>query len=482
MNRRAISSSVGKVLWLEAGLMILPILIALIYREGLLTVRAFLLTILILAAVGTLMGARRPLDGNLYTKESLIITALSWIALSAFGALPYIFSGEIPGFIDAFFESTAGFTTTGSSVLIDVEALPKSILFWRSFSLFIGGLGVLVFTMAIIPKLSDDSVQIMKAEIPGPTFDKMVSRTGGHAKILYIIYIGMFAVTMLLLLLGGMGPFDAAMHAFGTAGTGGISIRNGSILPFQSMYIETVLGVAMILFGINFNLYYFIYRRKGRLVLKNEELKWYLAIILAAVLFITFMIRNEYSSIGVGLRHAFFAVSSLITTTGYSTVDYSTWPMVTQIVLLMLMFAGGMAGSTSGGLKISRVAMMAKNAIAELRRTREPKRTLSVFYEGRPLPVSTLRAVLNYLVIYTLVFWGLVFIISFDAPDFMTAFSSVAATINNIGPGLGLVGPAGSYSYFSDFSKVVLSFGMLAGRLEIYPILLLFMRHTWRKY
>lgn len=482
MNRRAIVSAIGKVLWVEAGLMLLPLAVALIYREGLVTVRAFLLTMLILGFAGALIGAHRPTTGNLYTKEGLIITALSWIALSAFGALPFMLSGIIPGFIDAFFESTAGFTTTGSSVLLDIEVLPRSILFWRSFSLFLGGLGILVFTMAIIPRLSDDSVLIMKAEIPGPTFDKMVSRTGSQAKVLYVIYFGMFLVTAVLLLFSGMAPFDAVMHAFGTAGTGGIAVRNGSISAYDSVAVELILGFGMILFGINFNLYYSLFRRRGRLFLRNEELRWYLGIIFCAVLFIAFLIRDIYPTAGEGLRHAFFAVASLITTTGYSTVDYAGWPLVTQIVLLLLMFSGGMAGSTSGGLKISRVAMLAKNAVAELRRTREPKRSVTVFYEGRPLPVSTLRAVLNYLAVYSLVFWGMVFLIAFDAPDFLTAFSAVAATINNIGPGLGLVGPAGSYSHFSDFSKVVLTFGMLAGRLEIYPILLLFMRHTWRKF
>lgn len=482
MNYRTITSALGRVLWVEAAIMLLPLLVAITYREGYQTVQAFSFSSLILLAVGAFLNPLQKTKEKLYTKEGLLITGLAWIALSVFGALPFMFSGIIPGFIDALFESTAGFTTTGTSVLLDNVVLPRSILFWRSLSLFIGGLGILVLTMAVIPRLSDDGLQIMKAEVPGPTFDKVVSRTGSQAKVMYAIYFGMFLATLILLLFIGMTPFDAVMHAFGTAGTGGIAIRNGSISAYDSVSVEIIVGIGMILFGINFNLYYYLFRRRSRQVLKNEELRWYLGIILVASLFIAYMIRGIYPSEGEGILHAFFAVASIITTTGYSTVDYNTWPMATHIVLLLLMFVGGMAGSTAGGLKISRVVMMMKNAIAELRRVREPKRTITVFHEGRPLARDTLRGTLNYLIIYTLIFWVMVFLISFDVPDFLTAFSAVAATINNIGPGLGLVGPTGSYAHFNDFSKGVLIFGMLAGRLEFYPILLLFMRNTWRKF
>lgn len=482
MNYGIVSWALGRVLWVEASLMIFPVIVSLIYGEGAATTSAFLMTMLFLFFFGTLLGRKKPEIIKLYTKEGLVITGLSWVFLSVFGALPFWISREIPSIVDAFFETASGFTTTGASILVDVEALSHSMLFWRSFTHLIGGMGILVFTMAILPRMGDDTVHIMKAEVPGPVFGKIVSKTGSTARILYIVYLIMWALTVLFLLLGGMPLFDSIVHGFGAAGTGGFGIRNGSLLPYNSAYSEMVLGVAMILFGVNFNLYFFMIAGNWKLTFKNEELRWYLGIITAAIIYISFSLRGFYDTLGERLRHVFFTVSSIITTTGFTTEDYGQWPIQTHIILLILMFIGAMAGSTGGGIKISRVAILLRNSMAEIRRVREPKRTLVVRYENRALPKGITESVLKYLAVYVFLFWFLVIAISPDVPDFVSSFSAVAATINNIGPGLSMVGPTSSYADFSNLSKILLSFSMLAGRLELYPILLLFMKHTWKKY
>lgn len=482
MNHAIVKWAIGRVLWVEAALMIFPLLTALIYREGGTTIYAFLLTMGLLFAMGLLLGRRKPEIHRLYTKEGLVITGLSWLVLSFFGALPFVFSGQIPSLVDALFETASGFTTTGASILIDVEALSNSMLFWRSFTHLIGGMGILVFTMAILPRMGDDTVHIMKAEVPGPVFGKIVSKTGSTARILYIVYLAMWALTVLLLVFGGMPLFDSMLHGFGAAGTGGFGIKNGSLLPYDSAYSELVLGIAMICFGINFNLYFYLLSGNWKLFFKNEELRWYLGIIGAAIVYIVFNLRGVYGTLLEALRHVFFTVSSIITTTGFTTEDYAQWPMQTQVILLLLMFVGSMAGSTGGGLKVSRLVILAKNGLAELRRVREPKRTLVVRYENRALPQTITVSVLKYLVIYVLFFWVVVLAISPDVPNFVSAFSATAATFNNIGPGLGMVGPTSSYAEFSDLSKLILTVGMIAGRLEIYPILILFMKHTWKRF
>lgn len=482
MNLKGIFWAIGRVLWVEASLLIFPIITALVYREGMRTISPFLITMVLLFVCGALLGWRKPAMNRLYTKEAMVITGMSWFVMSAFGALPFVLSGEIPSFIDAFFETSSGFTTTGASILTNVELLSRSMQFWRSFTHLIGGMGILVFTLAIVPRMGDDSVHIMRAEVPGPVFGKIVSKTGNTARILYVVYLAMWAATVLLLVLGGMPVFDSLLHAFGAAGTGGFGIRNGSVLPYDSVYIEAVLGVAMILFGINFNLYFFILDGNWRLFFKNEELKWYFGIIGASIAFLVFALGQGYGSVLKRLRDVFFTVSSIITTTGFTTADYDRWPIITHVVLLLLMFCGAMAGSTAGGLKVSRVAILAKNAFTELKRVREPKRIMVVRYESRPLQKSITESVLKYLVVYVLLFWALVFGVSPDVPDFVSAFSAVAATFNNIGPAMGMAGPSVSYAGFSNLSKVLLSIGMIAGRLELYPVLLLFMKHTWKKY
>jgi trk system potassium uptake protein TrkH len=379
-----------------------------------------------------------------------------------------------------FFETVSGFTTTGSTILTNVEAMSHSMLFWRSFTHLIGGMGVLVLALAFLPA-SSETVHIMRAEVPGPTFGKLVSKIRDTARILYIIYLSMTAVLIVLLMFGGMDWFDACIHAFGTAGTGGFSSRTASVLAYNSAYIEVVLALAMLAFGVNFALYHLILIRQAKRALKNEELRWYLLIILAAVVIISLNIGSRYTSVLVLLKDVFFTVSSVITTTGYSTVDFGSWPVLSHVVLMLLMFIGACAGSTGGGLKISRIAILIKAAVADLRRSKDPNLVVGVKFEKQPLKDGAIRSVSRYFVIYVIVFIILLLLVCIDKTDFLTAFSAVTATINNIGPGLGAVGPTYSFAEFSSFTKIVLSISMIAGRLELYPVLILFLPSTWRK-
>lgn len=481
MNKGIVRYVLGRMMLVEAGLLVFPLIVGLIYGESFRTVGSFLLTIGILIALGLLTGLKRPESTRFYTKEGLVIAGLSWFVLSVFGSLPFIFSGEITSFADALFETSSGFTTTGASILTDVEAMSRSLLFWRSFTHLIGGMGVLVLALAILPATSSESVHIMKAEVPGPTFGKLVSKLKDTARILYIIYLSMTAVLILLLMLGGMDWFDAFIHSFGAAGTGGFSIKANSVLYYNSAFIDIVLSIAMLAFGVNFYVYYLILIRQVKKAVKNEELRWYLAIVCVAVILICLNLSRQYGSVPRMIRDAFFAVSSIITTTGFSTVDFGSWPLLSHVILLLLMFFGACAGSTGGGLKISRVAVLVKTAIASIRGSKEPRQIVPVRFEGQSLDEENTRSIGRYFIIYASVFVSLVLLVSIDSPDFVTAFSAVAATFNNIGPGLGMVGPTYNYSEFSVFSKLILSVGMIAGRLELYPVLVLFLPSTWRR-
>lgn len=461
--------------------MLLPLTVSLFYREPARYLWSWAGTILLTFSLGWLLARRRDSMRKFYAKEGFVIVALSWLLLSLFGALPFVFSGDIPALVDAYFETASGFTTSGSSILTDVEALAHSMLWWRSFTHLIGGMGVLVFALAVLPKTESESVHIMRAEVPGPTFGKIVSKLSSSARILYLIYLAMTAVTIGLLLLAGLPLFDATTLAFGAAGTGGFGILNGSIAPYNNLAVEIILGIAMIVFGVNFNLYYFMLIKQFKTALTSEELKWYLGIIAGAILLITLNLSWAAYGPGQALRDSFFAVASIITTTGYSTADFGQWPLFSQVILLSLMFIGGMAGSTAGGLKISRIGILCKAAIAELKKTSSPNRVLALHFEKSALPQPTIRSVANYLIVYCLVFAAILLVISLDTPDFETAFSSVAATFNNIGPGLGAVGPAGSFAGYSDFSTGLLSLTMIMGRLEIFPILILFAPSTWQR-
>lgn len=480
MNKRMIGFVIGRLLLLEAMLMVLPLGVSFIYGESLKYKGAYFGVIMLLIAMGLALSFKNPENMSIQGREGFVIVALSWILMSAFGALPFVITKEIPSFIDAFFETVSGFTTTGSSIITDLSLISRSNLFWRSFTHLVGGMGVLVLVLAIFPKHSPGSVHVMKAEVPGPTFGKLVSKLSTTARVLYKIYLVMTGIMIVLLMLGGLDWFESSLLAFGTAGTGGFGARNGSILPYNSAYVDMVLAVGMLVFGVNFNIYYFILIGKVKEALSNEELKYYLIIVGAAVTLIFINISTTYKSMGHALRDIFFTVSSVITTTGFSTADFGKWPVFSQTVLLLLMFFGACAGSTAGGLKISRVIMMAKMFVAEIKQMISPNRVVSIKYEHKPLDSKVKKGVANYFIVYIGIFTVLLLVVSMTTDDFLTAFSAVAATFNNIGPGLGKVGPAFSFADMTDVSKIFLSFGMLAGRLELFPMLILFAPETWR--
>ena len=469
---------IGRILLTEGALMLLPLVTALLYRESPVP---FLLPMLLLAALGALLGVRKPKQTALYARDGLAVVALAWIVMSLFGALPFVISGDIPHFVDAFFETVSGFTTTGATILTEVESLQRGILFWRSFTHWIGGMGVLVFVMAILPMSGGQSMHLMRAEAPGPSVGKLVSRMRDTAKILYGIYFAMTIVLILLLLAGGMSLFDSCIHAFGTAGTGGFSNRNLSVGAYNNAYFDVVISVFMLLFGINFNLYYFLLIKRFKDVFHSEELRAYLGIVAVAVLAITINIHHMYDSVLTSLRYALFQVSTIITTTGYATTDFNLWPSFSKAVLVLLMFIGACAGSTGGGMKVSRWVIWTKASYSDMRQMLHPNAVSVVRFEGKPVPEKTLRGVHLYLTVYVLVFSVSVLLLSLEGFDLTTTFTAVTACFNNIGPGLEMVGPMGNFSEFSLWAKLLLSFDMLAGRLELFPMLLLFAPSIWRR-
>ena len=478
MNYRLIGFIVGRILLTEAALLILPLLTAFLYGES---VFPFVLPMLLLTFFGALLGAKQPKRETLYARDGFAVVALAWIAMSAFGALPFVISGDIPHFINAFFETVSGFTTTGASILTEVESLSRSGLFWRSFTHWIGGMGVLVFVMAVLPTTDGHNMHLLRAEMPGPSAGKLVSRMGDTAKILYGIYLVMTLVEIALLLAGGMPLFDACIHSFGTAGTGGFSCRNLSVGAYQSPYFDVVIGIFMLLFGVNFNLYYFLLIRRFRDVFHSDELRAYLLIVAISVGVITADVARLYGSVGESLRHAFFQVSSIITTTGFATVDFNTWPTLSKTILLVLMFVGACAGSTGGGIKVVRVVTLIKASLCDMRRMLHPNAVIAVRVDGKTLSERNVRGVQVYLFVYLSIFVVSLLLLSLEGFDMVSTFSALAACINNIGPGLEIVGPMGNFSSFSWASKLLLSFNMLVGRLEIFPMLLLFAPSIWKR-
>ena len=468
----------GRILLTEAALLLLPMLVAVLYGESVLP---FLLPALALAVCGALMSARKPKSLALFARDGLAVVAMAWITMSAFGALPFCISGDIPHFVDAFFETVSGFTTTGASILTEVESLSRSGLFWRSFTHWVGGMGVLVFVMAILPMSDGHGMHLLRAEVPGPTVGKLVSRMSDSAKILYGIYLVMTVIEIVLLLLGGMPLFDACIHAFGTAGTGGFSCRNLSVGAYQSAYFDVVIGIFMLLFGVNFNLYYFLLIRRFRDVFRSEELRAYIVIVAAAVGAITINIAHLYESLGESLRHAFFQVSSIITTTGYATVDFNQWPTFSKAILVTLMFIGACAGSTGGGIKVARIVILAKTSFGDMRKMLHPNAVATVRMEGKALGDKQIRSVHLFLTVYLALFVISCLLLSLEHTDLVTTFTAVASCMNNIGPGLEIVGPMGNFSSFSYASKLLLSFDMLAGRLELFPMLLLLAPSIWKR-
>ena len=478
MNNRMIAYIIGRILLTEAALLVLPLLVTVLYGESPVP---FLIPILLLALCGGAMGWKKPKSTALYARDGLAVVALAWICMSLFGALPFVLSGDIPNYVDAFFETVSGFTTTGSSILTEIEPLSRGGLFWRSFTHWVGGMGVLVFVMAILPMNDGHGMHLMRAEVPGPTVGKLVSRMSDTAKILYSIYLVMTVVEIVLLLAGGMPLYDAAIHAFGTAGTGGFSCRNLSVGAYDSVYFDVVIGVFMLLFGVNFNLYYFLLIRRFRDVLHSEELRAYLLIVAASVLAIAVNISHLYQSFAASLRYAFFQVSSIITTTGYATADFNAWPAFSKAILVILMFVGACAGSTGGGMKVARIVILAKTSVCDMRKMLHPNAVATVRFEGKHIGEKNIRSVHLFLTVYLIVFTISCLLLSLEEMDLVTTFTAVAACMNNIGPGLEVVGPMGNFAAFSPWAKVLLSFDMLVGRLEIFPMLLLFAPSIWKR-
>ena len=477
MNFRMIKYTVGWLLLFEAGFLCVPLLTAAVYGEK--AFNAFLITIGICVALSLLfLLVGKPKSQVLYAREGFVIVSLCWITLSIFGALPFMLSGVTDSYIDALFETVSGFTTTGSTIFSQVENLPKCINMWRCFTHWVGGMGVLVFIMAFLPLSGAQNMHIMKAESPGPTVSKLVPRVRHTALILYLIYFVLTAVQFIMLVCGDMPVFDALCTAFGTAGTGGFGVKNDSMASYSS-YIQIVVTVFMLLFSLNFNAYYLVLKGK----LKDaffSEIKIFLCIVAVAVTAITLNIRPMFETVGETVKHAAFTLSSIISTTGFATVDFDLWPMLSKLLLLSVMFIGACAGSTGGGLKVSRVQILVKGAIGEIGNLLHPRRVKKTHVEDRPVANEVVRSVNSYFVVYVLIFFASMLIVSIDNHDLQTTFSSVAATLNNIGPGLGDVGPTQNFGFFSVPSKLVLIFDMLAGRLELFPMLLLFNPATWR--
>lgn len=477
MNTSVIRYILGNVLKLEAVLMLLPCIVAGFYyeKQGF----TFLIVALMCFFIGFLLSFKKPSNTMFYLKEGCITTSLSWILLSFFGCLPFVFTGEIPSFTDALFETISGFTTTGASILSDVEALSHTSLFWRSFTHWIGGMGVLVFLLAIIPMSGASHINLMRAESPGPSVGKLVPKLKATARILYIIYFGLTVIEAIFLLFGGMPVFDSITTALGTAGTGGFGIKNDSITSY-SVYIQWVITVFMILFGVNFNAYYLLIYGSLKKALAVEEVKYYFLIIFASILFISLNILNLCNNFFDALTKAAFQVGSIITTTGFSTADFDLWPETSKTIIVFLMFVGACAGSTGGGIKVSRFIIVIKNVGKELNSYIHPKSVKKVQFEGKPIDHDVVRSVNVYFITFVIIFCMSVFIVSFENKDFTTNFTAVAATINNIGPGLSMVGPTQNFGHFTILSKYIFMLDMLAGRLELFPLLILFYPSVWK--
>lgn len=477
MNFRMIKYTLGWLLLFEAAFFFLPLITGIIYLEK--ATFAFLFSILAAGGIGTLLVLKKPANTKLYSRDGFVLVALSWIFLSVFGALPFMFSGVTNSFVDALFEIVSGFTTTGASIFVTVEDLPKCILIWRSFSNWIGGMGVLVFIMAFLPLGGAHNMNIMKAESPGPSVSKLVPRVKTTALILYVIYLAMTVIQFILLLCGGASVFDAINISFSTAGTGGFGIKNDSFGSF-STYIQVVTTVFMLLFSINFTSYYLLLRGKVKDAF-NTEVKVFIGIVVVAIAILTLDIVNMYGSVGEALKHASFTVSTIISTTGFATDNFDLWPNLSRTVIVLLMFVGACAGSTGGGIKVSRILILVKGMARELKMIVHPKQVKKISIDSRKVDHEVVRSVNAYIVCYVAIFLVSVLILSFEETDLVTNFTAVAATINNIGPGLAGVGPASNYSAFSVISKLTLTFDMLAGRLELFPMLVLFNPSTWKK-
>ena len=478
MNYPLISQILGRVLAIEGALMVIPMIVSLIYHESILP---FVYTILVIAAVSAVLLRFRPSSRDLYALEGFVVVALAWIMMSAVGALPFMFSGEITNFIDAFFETVSGFTTTGATIVNDVEAMRRGTMFWRCFTNWIGGMGVLVFLMFVLPLSQEHSMHILRAEMPGPSIGKLVPKVQSTSKILYLMYTVMTGIIVVLLMLGGMDLYDALVHAFSTAGTGGFSNYANSVAHFDSAYIDYVIGIGLLFFGVNFNLYFFLIIGKFKEVIKNEELRWYLLIVLVSSVVIAFTIVDDYGTFANAFRYAFFQVSSIITTAGHITADYDVWPMFAQCIIFLLMFTGASAGGTNGGIKISRLLIAFKTLKNDVVKQISPREINTVKVNGEVVSKNAQNTTMVFIVLYVFTIILGTMIVAIDNFDFTSTFTAVLSCMGNIGPGSGICGPTGNFTAFSDLSTLVLAICMLIGRLEIFPMLILFMPKSWKK-
>ncbi|MGI5900207.1 MAG: TrkH family potassium uptake protein [Christensenellales bacterium] len=479
MNYRMIVQVISYILRLEAALLLPSLMIAVVRSEN--TVVAFIAAIIILLAVSSVSLFLKPETKTIYAREGFVIVAASWILMSFFGALPAYFSGYIPSFVDSLFESASGLTTTGSSILKDIEILPRSLLFWRSFSHWVGGMGVLVFMMAIMPLAGGRSMHIMRAEGQAPNVGKLVPKIKNSAMILYGMYIFLTVLLFVLLLAGDMPVFDSLCHAFATAGTGGFSIKNASIAHYNSPYIQWVISIFMVVFSINFNLYYLLLMGQFRRVFKNEELLIFLSIVLVSTAVVALNILPILGGGTLALRESFFQVTSVMSTSGFATTDFNLWPEFSRSLLMMLMFVGACAGSTGGGFKVARLIIITRSIRNEIKKMLHPRSVSAVKLEGKPVEKDTVMSVYAFVGAYAIIASVSVLLISLDNFDFTTTITTVVSCLSNIGPGLGLVGPSGSFAGYSAFSKLVLIMDMLTGRLEIFPMIMLFSPSVWRR-
>ena len=479
MNRKIVFNITGKILQALSGILILPMIVSLIYKEN--CIFAFFVAAGVAFLSGTLLRlATRNHKNDIYAREGFLIVSLAWLCASLIGCLPFIISGEIPNFFDAFFETVSGFTTTGASVVTNVEELSHGILFWRSFSHWIGGMGVLVFMLAFISNLSDRAIHIMRAEMPGPSVGKIVPRAKDTSKVLYIMYIVLTLVQIILLAFGDMDLFESTVHSLGTAGTGGFGIKGDSLTKY-SAYSQWVIAAFMLIFGVNFNLYYLMTIRRFKAVFKSDELWTYFGIVAVASAVIFVDIVKVMPTIGEALRHSVFQVSSIITTTGYATADFTEWSGLSKAVIFLLMFIGGCAGSTAGGLKLSRAIIMFKMMLREIKRLIHPRSVGSVRFEGKDVDDVTKNSITTYFSVYIMFIFATFILISFEPFGFETNFTAAATCFNNVGPGFGKIGPMDGFSGYSDFSKFILSLSMLFGRLEVFPLLIAIIPSTWKK-
>lgn len=490
MNYRSVLFVIGRIFIILALLMILPLLVCVYYNlngfaEA--SYASFIIPIILLMISGVLLVLFRPKQIRIFAREGFAICGISWILISVFGALPFVISGCIPDFIDAFFETASGFSTTGATILSEIGSLPKSILFWRSFTHWIGGMGILSFMIAIVPKSKGNSMYIMKAEVPGPKADKVSPKISRSARILYIIYFAMTVLEIATIFIGGrlngdnIRFYDSVVTAFSTAGTGGFSVLNDSIYGYNSTFLEWTVIIFMFLFGVNFNLYFFLITKNFKSVFKDEEFRTYILINVLSIVLITTNILSLYTNVSTAIRDAFFAVNTVMSTTGFCTADFNTWPTFSKTLLVILMFVGSSASSTGGGIKVTRIALYFKQAVRDFKQMLRPNTVLNVRMNGRVVEDNVMKGVNSYLIAYVMLMFLSVALISINGFDLTTSLTSVITCLNNVGPGLEMVGPVGNYAAFSSFSKIVLIVDMLAGRLELFPILLLFVPNTWRK-